>query len=74
MRIDGENWINLEEAPLWERAVSGMSGTRPSSDELSALKFGYPSMIQLADGNVFAVFWCVEECLHVIRWQRIAVS
>jgi hypothetical protein len=31
-------------------------------------------MVQLPDGNVLAVFWCVEECLHVIRWQRIAIS
>jgi hypothetical protein len=74
VRIEGEKWVHLEEAPLWERAASGMSGAGHSSDELSALKFGYPSMVQLPDGNVLAVFWCVEDCLHIIRWQRIAIS
>ncbi|MGE5194218.1 MAG: sialidase family protein [Deltaproteobacteria bacterium] len=74
VRIDGADWINLEEAPLWQGAASRMSGAGRSGDELSALKFGYPSMVQLPDGNVLAVFWCVEDCLHIIRWQRIEIS
>ncbi len=74
VRFDGNDWINLEEAPLWQGTASGMSGERSSGDELSSLKFGYPSMVQLPDGNVFAVFWCVEDCLHIIRWLRIAIS
>ncbi len=74
VQIDGEKWINLEEAPLWQGAASGMSGAGRPGDELGALKFGYPSMIQLPDGTVLAAFWCVEECLHVIRWQRIGIS
>jgi len=74
VRIDGDQWVNLAEAPLWQGAVSGMSGAAPSGDELSALKFGYPSMVELPDGNVMAVFWCVEDGQHIIRWQRIAVA
>ena len=74
VRIDGEDWINLEEVALWQGTASGMSGSRSSGDELSALKFGYPSMVQLPDGQVLAVFWCVEDCLHVIRWQRIEIK
>lgn len=74
VQIDGEAWITVAEAPLWNGAPSGMSGVGSSGDELSALKFGYPSMVQLPDGTVFAVFWCVEDCLHVIRWQRIAID
>ena len=74
VRIEGQDWINLEEAPLWQGTASGMSGARSSGDELSALKFGYPSMVQLPDGNVLAVFWCVEDCLHVIRWHRIEIG
>ena len=72
VRIDGDDWINLEEIPIWQGAVSGMSGARSSGDELGALKFGYPSMVQLPNGNVLAVYWCVEDCLHIIRWQEIA--
>jgi hypothetical protein len=74
VRIDGEQWINLEEVLLWKGAASGMSGSRSSGDELSALKFGYPSMVQLSDRNVLAVYWCVEECLHIIRWNLIEIG
>ncbi|HEY2249840.1 MAG TPA: sialidase family protein [Planctomycetaceae bacterium] len=72
--LDGDDWVNLEEAVLWQGTASGMSGARSSGDELSALKFGYPSMVQFPDGHVLAVFWCVEDCLHVIRWQRIELD
>jgi hypothetical protein len=72
-RIDGEEWVRLEEVPLWQGAVSGMSAGRNSGDELSGLKFGYPSMVELENGQVLAVFWCVEDCQHVIRWQMIEV-
>jgi hypothetical protein len=49
-------------------------GKQTASDELSALKFGFPSMVQLPGGDVLALFWCVEECLHVIRWIRLAIT
>lgn len=71
VRIEGDEWVNLEEIPIWQGAASGMSGVRSSGDELGALKFGFPSMIQQPDGKVFAVFWCLEDCLHIIRWQLI---
>lgn len=74
VRIDGEDWINLEEAPLWQGTTSGMTGARRAGDELSALKFGYPSIIELRPGVVLAVFWCVEDCLHIIRWQRLKIE
>ncbi|MDB5387778.1 MAG: hypothetical protein JWM11_3424, partial [Planctomycetaceae bacterium] len=74
VQIKGDEWINLEEFPVWQGAVSGMSGTRSSGDELGALKFGYPSLIQQPNGNVFAVFWCFEDYLHIIRWQLLEVN
>ncbi len=70
-RIDGEDWITLGEAPLWQGAASGMSGARSSGDEPGGLKFGYPSMVELGGGQVLAVFWCLEDCQHVIRWQTL---
>ncbi len=73
VRIDGDDWVNLAEAPLWRGPISGMLGERTSGDELSALKFGFPSMVQLPGGDVLAVFWCVEECIHNIRWVRLKV-
>lgn len=74
VRIDGDQWITLEEMPVWQGTASGMSGTRSSGDELGALKFGYPSMVTLPNGNVFVVFWCAEECLHIIRWHELEIS
>jgi hypothetical protein len=72
-RIEGEEWVNLAEAPVWQGAASGMSGQGRPGDELSALKFGFPRMIVLPEGEVLGAFWCVEDCLHVIRWVRLAV-
>ena len=72
-RLEGGRWVNLEDAPLWQGAESGMNGRRASSDELSALKFGYPSMVPLPDGDVLAVFWCCEDCINNIRWFRVQV-
>lgn len=74
VRIEGDEWINLEEACLWQGTVSGMMGIRTNSDELSGLKFGYPSLVQLQSGEVMVVFWCVEDCLHVIRWQKLEIA
>jgi hypothetical protein len=74
VRIDGDDWVNLAEAPVWRGPASGMTGQAAAGDELSALKFGFPSMVQLPGGDVLAVFWCVEECLHVIRWARLVIE
>jgi sialidase-1 len=74
VRIAGEEWVNTAEAPVWRGPASGMKGQGAAGDELSALKFGFPSMVQLPDGDVLAVFWCVEECLHIIRWARLRIS
>lgn len=74
VRIDGSQWINVSETLLWQGPRSGMFGQGASSDELSALKFGFPSMVELPNGNVFVVFWCVENCLHVVRWAELQVA
>lgn len=73
-RIDGDRWVTLEETPIWQGTASGMRGEASSSDELSALKFGFPSMVQRPDGDVMAVFWCVEDGLHIVRWVRVKVA
>ena len=73
-RIEGDNWVNLSEALLWQGAVSGMTGNAPRAEELSRLKFGFPNMVVLPEGDVFAVFWCCEDSVHNIRWLRIRVN
>lgn len=70
----GDKWTNLAEQPLWQGAASGMTGAVASADELAALRFGYPSLTQLSDGDVFAVFWCVEDLVSNIRWLRLRIG
>lgn len=73
--IEGDAWRQLAEQVVWQGPVSGMLGQRSSSsDELSALKFGFPSLVQLDNGDVFAVFWCAEDSVHNIRWVRLKIS
>jgi hypothetical protein len=73
LRIDGQQWVPLAEAPLWQGPLSGLVGDRAAGDELSSLTFGFPSLVELPGGEVLAVFWCVEECIHVVRWVRLRV-
>jgi sialidase-1 len=72
-RLDGDRWENLETAPLWRGAPSGMSGATNPGDELAQLKFGFPQMVLEPDGTVFLVFWCEEDCIKNVRWLRLAV-
>ena len=74
VRIEGDDWVNLAEVPIWEGASSGMAGEEATGEELSQLQFGYPSMVQLPDGDVFAVFWCMEDGIQNIRWFRLGVG
>jgi hypothetical protein len=73
-QLRDEDWTNLGEAPLWEGAPSGMTGQGRSGQELSELKFGYPSLCQLASGEVMLLFWCQEDCITNIRWLRLALT
>jgi sialidase-1 len=73
-RLDGERWVNLSEAPLWEGAESGMSGRASGAEELSSLKFGHPSLRQISKDQVLVLFWCQENCLTNIRWIKLRLS
>lgn len=72
-RLDGDKWENLYEAPIWDGAESGMSGKLMAGVEISKLRFGFPNMILLEDGTIFAAFWCWEEWMSNIRWFRIEI-
>ncbi len=70
--LDGEEWINGGEIPLWQGAASGMTG-RQITDELSALRFGYPTMVSLSPHEVLLAFWYAADGDSGIRWIRIGV-
>jgi hypothetical protein len=73
-QLAGESWVNLCDAPLWQGADSGMRGITNGAAELSALKFGHPSIRQISDTEVLILFWCEENCLTNIRWIRVKVN
>lgn len=75
-RLEGGEWVNLAELPLWGTRLqdSGMTGRCSAGEELSSLKFGYPSMLELEEGHVLAAFWCVEDCTSNIRWMSLKVD
>ncbi len=62
-RLEGRRWVDLSQALLWGGA-----------DELSGLKFGYPSFKETASGKVYLVFWCEENCLTHVRWVQLELS
>jgi hypothetical protein len=73
VQIDGNRWINLGELELWSGSISERS-TGNTSDELCSLKFGFPSLLELPNGIVKIVFWCVENGAHVIRWFDLRIA
>lgn len=67
-------WRKISDVCLWSGVPSGMEGKRNTSDELAALKFGFPSLVRLATGEIVVVFWCEEEGVQNIRWLRVGVE
>jgi hypothetical protein len=59
---------------VWEGEGAAVTLGDNSADGLAALRFGYPSPLQLANGEVVVVFWCVEACQSVIRLARLRVN
>ncbi len=70
--LNGNSWTNHAEIPLWEGAGSGMTGA-DKTNELSALKFGFPSLLRVAPDQVLVAFWCCEDTIWNIRWIRIGI-
>ena len=73
--LDDDTWVNVAEAPLWQGAPSGMTGTTDSSaQELLDLKFGFPSLALLPNGSVYVAFWGEEQGVYNIRWFKLQVT
>ncbi|MFM8494055.1 MAG: sialidase family protein [Planctomycetia bacterium] len=75
-QIEGDRWVPLADRPLWGTEMSARPDDRRGGtlENLSFLRFGSPSAIELHDGSFFVVFWCVEECQSVIRWLTLDVA
>ena len=74
-QVMGTDWIPHAETCLWGSDRAAMPGAKNSAIEnQGALQFGFPQLIRLEEGNIFVVFWAVEDGLSVIRWFRLRVS
>jgi sialidase-1 len=76
-RIEGDEWLGEGELALWgyeQESVANMVGGENLSRAFTTLKFGLPAGLVLPDGQVFAAFWCVEDCIYNIRWFRLPAS
>lgn len=74
-RIDGDRWVPLAEASLWQGASSGMrGGGRTVAEDLADLAFGAPNAVVAEDGTVLVAFWCRRECVTGIDWMRLRIG
>lgn len=74
-RIDGDAWEPLADEPLWGTSVESHGSTEQGMlAAMATLRFGCPSVLHLGEGEIFAAFWCVEDCVSNIRWLRMKVS
>lgn len=74
-RVEGDNWQPITDAAIWGTDVDAIAGGGDSSlRNLHKLQFGFPTLIRMASGDIFCVFWCVEDGLSVIRWYRLVVE
>ena len=73
-RLDGETWQPGADTQVWGTAHEAY-GRRTASvlEEMATLQFGYPSLTLEKYGDVFGVFWCVEEGTAQIRWFRLRI-
>jgi hypothetical protein len=74
--LEGDRWVTDETAPLWTggATTTGMNGRGRAGEELSDLRFGYPSLVARHDGDVEIAFWAREDDVNVIRRTRVRVG
>lgn len=78
-RLEHGVWQRETELPLWGTTAvpTPSESTRSVAEEMSALRFGLPAIVELEELNgkrhVLIAFWCVEDCVAVIRWMRLAI-
>jgi hypothetical protein len=73
-KVSEHDWTAVDDKLLWGGDVaSHRTDLGNSLGQLSTLRFGCPCVLQLQNGDVFVVFWGVEDCSSVIRWFRLGI-
>ncbi|MBO9607168.1 MAG: exo-alpha-sialidase [Paenibacillaceae bacterium] len=74
-RLDGDEWVNETELPLWgARELTAFAPRDNMVDNFHELRFGAPSICRMIDGRYFVSFWAVEDGVSVIRWMRLRIA
>ena len=74
-RLEGNQWINESEAPIWGAQGNDLTGTSANmSENFSVLRFGAPCITRIDENSYFIAFWCYEDCVSVIRWYRLQIA
>ena len=74
--------------PVYEENPDNVIGILYAKDLLQALRPGAPGRVDLRAllrspvfvfehqhvDDVLALFWCLEECIHNIRWVRLTIQ
>jgi len=75
VHLQNDQWHHSDPVVLWQGVkISMMSGDKEALDELEAIKFGYPNLLLLPNGDVMVAFWCLEDDLFNIRWVRLSIT
>lgn len=70
--LSSDEWRPVDEQLLWGGNVTSHDADAPGTvGALSTLRFGCPAVIRLQCGEIFVVFWGIEDCCSVIRWIRL---
>ncbi len=73
--LEGDEWVNEEEYPLWGKGIAGLTATTDNTaHNLNVLRFGAPCITRLLDETILVAFWCVEDCVSNIRWFRLRID
>lgn len=80
-RIEGDRWVTDEQVRVWAGAAQAGGSSAPAgaddatpADELSDLRFGYPSMVAREDGLVEMLFWRRDGDVNVTQRLRLAID
>lgn len=74
-RLEGDDWVNESETPLWGTGVTGLTADSDNmAKNFHVLRFGAPCINTAPDGSIFVAFWGVEDCVSNIRWFRLGVE
>jgi len=80
--FDRDHWTVETEKVIWGvnniEADSAASVRRRKdvslAEEFASFQFGLPSAIPLPSREYLAVYWCVEQCVARIRWNRLRIT